>query len=42
MVLTLTELLAQRSWLFWLALLLLAIGTYFGAVGWLTGYLALV
>ncbi len=42
MVLTLTELLARRSWLFWLALLLLAIGTYFGAVGWLTGYLALV
>lgn len=42
MPLTAVGLLTARPWLFWLTLLLLAIGTYYGAVGWLTGYLALV
>lgn len=42
MPIMLAGLAARRSWSFWLLLVALPVGAWFGTIGWLTGYLALV
>lgn len=42
MAIMLATLAAKRTWSFWLLLALLVVGAWYGTVGWLTEYLALV